>query len=46
MDFVYPLLVVTAQIDDARARRGKDTGPLLDLTGGGAVANTLVAALW
>ncbi|MEP7332564.1 MAG: hypothetical protein ABI692_10780 [Terracoccus sp.] len=39
-------VVATAEIGAARARRGQDTGLLLDLAGGGAVANTLVAALW
>lgn len=40
------VVVATAEIGAARTRRGQDSGTLLDVAGGGAVANTLVAALW
>lgn len=40
------VVVAVAEIGAARARRGQDSGSLLDVAGGGAVANTLVAALW
>lgn len=40
------VVLATAEIGVARARRGQDTRALLDLAGGGAVVNTLVAALW
>lgn len=39
------IVVATAEIGAARSRRGQDAGTLLDVAGGGAVANTLVAAL-
>ena len=44
---VIALVVVTAaEIGAARARKGQDTGNLLDVAGGGATVNVLVAALW
>lgn len=44
---VIALVVLTAaEIGAARGRKGRDTGNLLDVAGGGAVVNVLVAALW
>jgi hypothetical protein len=40
------VVVAVAEIGAARARRGEDTGRLLDIAGGGATVNVLVAALW
>lgn len=40
------VVVAAAEIGAARARRGQDTGRLLDVAGGGATVNVLVAALW
>ncbi len=40
------VVLATAEIGAARARRGQHTRALLDVAGGGAVVNTLVAALW
>lgn len=39
-------VLAAAEIGAARGRKGRDTGPLLDVAGGAAVANVLVAALW
>lgn len=39
-------VVAAAEIGAARSKRGQDAGTLLDVAGGGAVANVLVAALW
>lgn len=39
-------VVAAAEIGRARSKRGQDAGTLLDVAGGGAVANVLVAALW
>jgi len=40
------VVVAAAEVGAARSRRGQDAGTLLDVAGGAAVANTLVAALW
>jgi len=40
------VVLVAAEIGAARARRGQDTGRLLDVAGGAAVVNVLVAVLW
>jgi hypothetical protein len=40
------VVVAAAEIGAARSRKGQDTGPLLDVAGGGATVNVLVAALW
>ncbi|WP_221629191.1 hypothetical protein [Humibacillus xanthopallidus] len=40
------VVVAAAEIGRARTKRGQDAGTLLDVAGGGAVANVLVAALW
>ena len=40
------VVVAAAEIGAARARRGEDTGRLLDAAGGAATVNVLVAALW
>ena len=40
------VVVAAAEIGAARARRGEDTARLLDVAGGAATANVLVAALW
>ena len=39
-------VLAAAEIGAARGRKGKDTGNLLDIAGGGAVANVFVAAIW
>ncbi len=39
-------VVAMAEIGAARARRGQPHGTQLDVAGGGAVVNVLVAALW
>lgn len=39
-------VLAAAEIGAARGRKGKDTGNLLDVAGGGAVVNVLVAAIW
>jgi hypothetical protein len=39
-------VLAAAEIGAARGRKGRDTGNLLDVAGGGAVVNVLVAALW
>ena len=39
-------VLAAAEIGAARGRKGKDTGNLLDVAGGGGVANVLVASLW
>lgn len=40
------VVLVAAEIGSARSRRGQDAGTLLDVAGGAAVANVLVAAVW
>ncbi|HET7801540.1 MAG TPA: hypothetical protein VFL38_14045 [Humibacillus xanthopallidus] len=40
------VVVAAAEIGRARTKRGQDAGTLLDVAGGGAVVNVLVAALW
>ncbi len=40
------VVVAAAEIGSARARKGQDTGRLLDVAGGAGIAATLVAALW
>ena len=40
------VVLAAAEIGAARGRKGKDTGNLLDVAGGGAVVNVLVAAIW
>jgi thiamine transporter ThiT len=40
------VVLAAAEIGSARGRKGQDTGSLLDVAGGGAVANVLVATLW
>ncbi len=40
------VVVAAAEMGAARARKGRDTGRLLDVAGGAAIAATLVAALW
>ena len=40
------VVVAAAEIGAARSRRGEDAGTLLDVAGGAAVVNVLVAALW
>jgi hypothetical protein len=39
-------VLAAAEVGRARGRKGRDTGPLLDIAGGGAVVNVLVAAIW
>jgi thiamine transporter ThiT len=39
-------VLAAAEIGRARTKRGQDAGTLLDVAGGGAVVNVLVAALW
>jgi len=39
-------VLAAAEIGAARGRKGKDTGNLLDVAGGAAVVNVLVAAIW
>src|SRR6476469_3891825 len=39
-------VLAAAEIGAACGRKGKDTGSLLDVAGGGAVVNVLVAAIW
>jgi hypothetical protein len=40
------VVVAAAEVGAARSRRGQDAGTLLDVAGGAAVVNVLVAALW
>lgn len=40
------VVLAAAEIGAARGRKGRDTGNLLDVAGGAAVVNVLVAALW
>ncbi|GAA2496530.1 hypothetical protein [Terrabacter carboxydivorans] len=40
------VVVAAAEMGAARGRKGKDTGSLLDVAGGAAVVNVLVAAVW
>ena len=40
------VVVAAAEIGAARSKRGQDAGTLLDVAGGAAVVNVLVAALW
>ncbi|HSU75037.1 MAG TPA: hypothetical protein VLI66_08845 [Terrabacter sp.] len=40
------VVLAAAEIGAARGRKGRDTGSLLDVAGGAAVVNVLVAAIW
>ncbi|WP_147065099.1 hypothetical protein [Terrabacter aerolatus] len=40
------VVLAAAEMGAARGRKGKDTGNLLDIAGGAAVVNVLVAAIW
>ncbi|MCU1536503.1 MAG: hypothetical protein JWP82_854 [Humibacillus sp.] len=40
------VVLVAAEIGSARSRRGQDSGTLLDVAGGAAVVNVLVAVIW
>ncbi|GAA2021675.1 hypothetical protein GCM10009740_07990 [Terrabacter terrae] len=40
------VVLAAAEVGAARGRKGRDTGSLLDVAGGAAVVNVLVAAIW